>query len=264
MCMEIASEAGGHARLGYATRDIGGVDIAVLDRAAALALVGDAIAARRHIKIAFCNANLVNVAARDAALRHSLSRFLVLADGIGVDIGSRLLYGSAFPANLNGTDFIPALLSSQKRGLRVSLLGGQPGIADRAAAELAQRYPAHRFEVLSHGYYAPGAEAALLDGLKADRPDLLLVAKGNPLQERFIAEKIGPEHCSVAAGIGALFDFLAGEVERAPGLVRSLRLEWAYRLGLEPRRLWRRYILGNPAFLMRVIRQYLARGRHGR
>ncbi|MFJ5370264.1 WecB/TagA/CpsF family glycosyltransferase, partial [Bosea sp. CER48] len=156
---------------------------------------------------------------------------------------------------------IPALFASQRSRLRVVLLGGQPGVADRAAAELAGRFPMHRFDVLSHGYYAAGEETRLLDRLKSDRPDLLLVAKGNPLQERFIADKIGTEHCSVAAGIGALFDFLAGEVERAPELMRSMRLEWAYRLVLEPRRLWRRYVLGNPAFLARVLRQYLAGGR---
>lgn len=249
---------------GYARRDVGGVQIAVMERDEAIAAVTGAIAAGGHIKLAFCNANLVNEAARDPSLRRSLSTFLVLADGIGVDIGSRLLYGRSFPANLNGTDFIPALLASRQRPLRVALLGGRPGVADRAAAELAQRYPAHRFDVVSHGYYAPAEEAQLLDRLRAERPDLLLVAMGNPAQERFIAEKLRPEHCAVAAGIGALFDFLASEVARAPALLRSMRLEWLYRLGLEPRRLWRRYVLGNPAFLLRVLRQYWAGGGRGR
>ena len=257
----IAREAAGRKRQGYAKRDLGGVGIAVLDQEAAIAELADAIATGGHLKLAFCNANLVNVAANDAALQRSLSTFLVLADGIGVDIGSWMLYGAHFPANLNGTDFFPAFFAGERRPLRVALLGGKPGVASRAVARLTESYPAHRFSVLSHGFYPAEEEDRLLDRLKAERPDLLLVAMGNPLQERFIAAKLGPQHCAVAAGVGALFDFFAGEVPRAPELVRKVRLEWIYRLWLEPRRLWRRYVLGNPAFLTRMLWQYATGGR---
>lgn len=237
-----------------ATRDIGGIAVAVLFREAALAAIADAIARRRHVKLAFCNANLVNIAARDPGLRRDLAGFLILADGVGIDIASRLLHGAAFPANLNGTDFTPALLAAAEAPLRVSLLGGKPGVAGRAAARLARTFPQHRFTVLNHGFFSDEEEAGLLARLSADAPDLLLVALGNPLQERWIAGKIGPQHCIVAAGVGALFDFLAGEVPRAPEAVRRFRLEWLYRLWLEPRRLWRRYVLGNPVFLLRMLR----------
>lgn len=257
----IASEAGTRKRPGYPKRDIGGIGIAVMEREAAIAEVADAVLTGGHMKLAFCNANLVNVAADDAALQRSLSTFLVLADGIGVDLGSWMLYGKAFPANLNGTDFFPSLFAGLKRPMRVALLGGRPGVADRAVANLTLRYPAHRFSVVSHGYFTADEEKPLLDSLKAERPDLLLVAMGNPLQERFIADRLGPQHCSVAAAVGALFDFFADEVPRAPEMVRQIRLEWIYRLWLEPRRLWRRYVLGNPAFLMRMARQYAMGGR---
>lgn len=259
--ISIAGKARARKRQGYAKRDIGGVGIAVLDREAAIAELADAIASGGHLKLAFGNANLVNIAASDAALRRSLPAFLVLADGIGVDLGSRMLYGDLFPANLNGTDFFPAFFASEQRPIRVALLGGKPGVANRAVARFKAAYPAHRFSVLSHGFFAQEEEGRLLDTLKAERPDLLLVAMGNPLQERFIAEKLGPQHCVVAAGVGALFDFFAGEVPRAPELVRAARLEWAYRLWLEPRRLWRRYVLGNPAFLTRMLWQYAVAGR---
>ncbi len=246
---------------GLATRDLGGVGIAVLTREAALAVLGEALAGRAHLKLAFCNPHLVNLAGGDAGLRRALARFLVLPDGIGVDIGSRLLYGAPFPANLNGTDFMPALLDAQAGPLGVALLGGRPGVAERAAARLAADHPRHRFSVLGHGYFAAGAEAELLARLAAAPPDLVLVAFGNPLQERWIAEKLGPQHGTIAAGVGALFDFLAGEVARAPQSWRRLRLEWLYRLWLEPGRLWRRYVVGNPAFLLRMLRQRLRAGR---
>lgn len=242
-------------------RDIGGIGVAVLSRGAALAELSNAMTVRRHVKLAFCNANLVNMAAGDPALPRLLSGFLVLSDGIGVDIGSRLLYGASFPANLNGTDFIPALLDAEPRSLSVALLGAKPGVAERAAQALVQRYPHHTFRVLGDGFFDASREAAMLDGLKAAPPDLLLVALGNPRQERWIAERLGPEHACVAAGVGALFDFLAGEVPRAPELLRRARLEWVYRLWCEPGRLWRRYILGNPLFLLRLLRQRIRTGR---
>lgn len=241
-------------------RDIAGVAVSVLTRSAALALLCDSFAKRQHRHLAFCNANLVNHAAADARLRERLADFLILPDGIGVDLASRMLYGAPFPANLNGSDFIPALLAMQVP-MKVMLLGGRPGVAERAVENLRIHHPRHRFEVLSHGYFTPEEEPALLARLEREKPDLLLVAFGNPRQENWIAEHIRPEHCTVAAGIGALFDFLAGEVDRAPETIRKFRIEWLYRLWREPARLWRRYVVGNPLFLARVLRmRFLGRG----
>jgi exopolysaccharide biosynthesis WecB/TagA/CpsF family protein len=76
---------------------------------------------------------------------------------------------------------------------------------------------------------------------------------GNPKQEFWIADRLSGRHGALAIGVGALFDFLAGEVKRAPEALRRLRLEWAWRLMLEPQRLFRRYVLGNPLFLLRVL-----------
>jgi exopolysaccharide biosynthesis WecB/TagA/CpsF family protein len=242
-------------------RDIAGIAVAGLSRQAALDRIGRAFAERQHLHLAFCNAHLVNLAAADPALRAVLAGFLILPDGLGVDIAARLLHGAAFPANLNGTDFTPALLAAQDKPLSVMLLGARPGVAERAAARLSGDYPRHRFAVLSHGFFTPQDEPALLRRLEQERPDLLLVALGNPHQERWIASRLDARHCTVAAGVGALFDFLAGEVARAPAALRRWRLEWLYRLWLEPGRLWRRYVLGNPAFLWRVLRLKLL-GRH--
>ncbi|PTM40375.1 WecB/TagA/CpsF family glycosyltransferase [Bosea sp. 124] len=264
LSIALASQAAARTAAHFDVRDIGGIGIAVLTRAAAHAEISDAMATGRHLKLAFCNANLVNIAAQDPPLQRLLAGFLVLADGIGVDIGSRLLHGTAFPANLNGTDFIPFLLAAERRPLRVALIGGRPGIADRAAARLRRDFPHHAFSVVSHGYFAPSEEAGLLSALKAAPPDLLLVAFGNSRQEGWIADRLGPQHCAVAAGVGALFDFFAGEVPRAPEAIRRMRLEWVYRLGLEPRRLWRRYVVGNPVFLLRLLRQRLLAGRSAR
>ncbi len=254
----------GPARDIVETRRICGIAIAALSRDAAMTALGETLAQRRHLKLAFCNAHLANLADADAGLRKALAGFLVLPDGIGVDLGGWLLHGAAFPANLNGTDFVPDLLASHERRLSVAMIGGRPGVAGKAAARLAELCPQHRYSVLSHGFFAAEDEAALLARLALDRPDILLVAFGNPRQERWIAEHLDQTHCAVAAGVGALFDFLAGEVPRAPETLRRLRLEWAYRLWHEPARLWRRYLLGNPAFMLRVLRlKFAGRGLPG-
>ncbi len=239
---------------------IGHVAITALTADAALATLHDALrqgGTSSFLKLAFANAHFVNEAARNAFFRRAVADFLVLPDGIGVDIAARLLHGAPFPANLNGTDFIPRLLAESPRPLRLALVGARPGVAARAAAKLAGLGPGHAVVACFDGYFDAPGETQILSALEAAQPDLLLVALGNPRQEIWIAERLDARHARIAAGVGALFDFLAGEVPRAPRLVRALRCEWLYRLAQEPARLWRRYILGNPLFLARVLRQKL-------
>ncbi len=241
-------------------RQIGPVAVAALTQAEALARLHKACDSRAGLRVAFANAHLINLAVDAPEYSRLLSGFLVLPDGIGVELGSRLLHGEAFPANLNGTDFTPLLLASAPRALTVALVGARPGVAEKAARALAALDPRHRIEAFSDGYFDAADEARLLDRLERERPDVLLVAFGNPLQERWIASRIDGRHCAVALGVGALFDFLAGETKRAPAWVRAARLEWLWRLGLEPGRLWRRYVLGNPLFLARMLKARLKGG----
>lgn len=235
------------------TYSIGGINVANFSEAQATARIRTHVLGGRHVKLAFCNAHVVNVAAERPEFKDCLQEFLVLPDGVGVDLACRYLYGTPFAANLNGTDFIPALLQSIDRPLVVALLGAKPGVAERAAGRLAGRFPQHRFEVAGHGYQSEPELHVSLARLEASRPDILLVALGNPWQELFIARRITDRHAIVAAGVGALFDFLAGDVPRAPTIIRKARAEWIFRLLVEPRRLWKRYILGNATFVARLL-----------
>jgi exopolysaccharide biosynthesis WecB/TagA/CpsF family protein len=246
---------------------IGHVNIERLTEAEALDFVHHALEAPEStppalLRLAFANAHVVNLAATDTAFREALCTMLVLPDGIGVDLGARILHGAPFPANLNGTDFIPLLITSAHSPLRIGLFGAAAGIAERAAATLARMDARHEIVVLGHGFPEAADERRLLERLGNQPVDLLLVARGNPVQELWIANRIDHRHARVAAGVGALFDFLAGEASRAPGWVRRSRLEWLWRLLCEPARLWQRYVLGNPVFLMRIIAQKL-RSRRG-
>lgn len=202
--------------------------------------------------VAFGNANLLNIASADQDVRDALRRFHVLNDGVGTDLASRVLYGAKFPDNLNGTDFVPYLLSGLQRSLRIFLLGARPGVAERAARALQAQFPQHQVVGVRDGFGDLDAPA-LCGTIRSAKADLLLVGLGNPRQELWLARHFDATGCTLGIAVGALFDFMAGKVPRAPRWIRSARLEWFYRFCVEPRRLASRYLLGNPRFLSSVI-----------
>lgn len=200
----------------------------------------------------FVNAHTLNLAWGHAAFRSVLNRAdLVLNDGIGLELYGKLA-ASEFTYNFNGTDLFPRLFEETRshRPLRVFLLGAAPGRAELAARQVEQRF-SHVSIVGARDGFA-GLDGAV-QAIARTSPDLLLVGMGNPRQEMWIDEQRQDLECGVAAGIGALLDFLSGAIPRAPERVRRLRLEWAYRLVLEPRRLSSRYLKGNPLFLARAL-----------
>lgn len=244
-------------RQSHAWRDILGISVAIMSMEEALALLESRLAARAFLPLAFLNANNANIANRDAELKRAFCKFLVLADGVGVDMASLALHGQMFPANLNGTDLVPRLLRRIKTPLKVALIGARRDVADCARDAFQAMCPQHTVTVISDGYFSAADEPGILSQLEAERPDVLLVAMGVPRQELWIAENIGAGHCTVPIAVGALFDIFTGAVPRAPRWMLALRIEWLYRLWREPKRLWRRYIIGNPVFLASVIKARL-------
>jgi exopolysaccharide biosynthesis WecB/TagA/CpsF family protein len=240
------------------TMDILGVPVLAVGWHDALELLGQYLADRQFTPIGFLNAHNANVACSDDEFAYALDRFMVLPDGVGVDIAARWLHGTAFPANLNGTDFVPALVTSVRRKLKIGLLGATQENAGGAAEQLAALAPQHDYRVIHDGYFKPEEEAGIVASIADYRPDILLVAMGVPRQELWISRNLTGASCTMPIAVGALLDFLSGSVPRAPLWMRRMRLEWVYRLWIEPGRLWRRYIVGNPLFLARVIARKLA------
>lgn len=242
-------------------RDILGVPVAAVGFGEALDFVAAHVEQDSFLRLGWLNANNANVMHDRPDYRAALDKFVILPDGVGVDIASFLLHGSAFPENLNGTDFTPALLAHIERPLRVALMGSRLPVCEKAAASFREIAPQHDYRVVADGFFKQEQEPAVLAALAAYRPDILLVAMGVPRQELFIAGRLTPAHCTVAIAVGALFDLHTGAVPRAAPLTRRLRLEWLSRLAHEPRRLWRRYLVGNPLFLLRVLAAKLGRNR---
>ncbi len=222
----------------------------------AVDLIDDRYERGEPTAVAFANAHALNVAAENLAFRQALQQALVFNDGIGVDIASRILYGAPFRENLNGTDFTPNYLMRTRHRFRIFLLGAKPGIAERAAERFAALCPQHEIVGCQHGHFDGGEESEVVARIRESRADVVLVAMGNPKQELFIQHRLAETGCVLGLGVGALFDFLAGNVPRAAPRVQRWRLEWVYRLVQEPRRLAGRYVLGNPLFLMRILGQW--------
>lgn len=207
-------------------------------------------------QVSFVNPACVNVAARHRGYRRLLARAaLVLPDGIGIKIGTAVL-GTPLRQNVNGTDLFPRLCELlQARGASVYLLGGTPGVAERVAAQIAQRWPGVRIAGLRDGFFSVAEEGGVAAAVRASGADLLLVARGVPSQDLFIDRYLPQLGVSVAMGVGGLFDFVSGRIRRAPMWMRESGLEWMYRLVQEPGRMWRRYLVGNFSFLVRVLLQ---------
>jgi len=180
---------------------------------------------------------------------------LVTADGVGIVWAARVL-GRPVPERVTGIDLLLALAARAAReGWRVFLCGALPGVAEAAAAGLAARFPGIRVVGTHHGYFAPEEEPALVERIRAARPDILFVALGAPKQEAWIARNLATLQVPVAMGVGGSFDVLAGRVKRAPAYLRRLHLEWLGRLVYEPRR-WRRMLV-LPKFVGMVLAERL-------
>lgn len=247
--------------LGTKVRTILDVPVGVTTVPEAVALLDNRIEDENPSTVIFANAHTLNQAMSNEQTLAALRRSIVFNDGIGVDIASRLLFGKSFPENMNGTDFVPRYLESTRHRLRIFLLGGVPGIAERAAEHLSKEVPQHQVVGCSHGYLSPRGTVEVVEQIRHSQADLLLVAMGDPKQELWLTEHLPQTGCRLGIGVGALFDFMAGAVPRAPAWVQSLRLEWLYRMMQEPRRLWRRYLVGMPMFLLRVGKQWIGGAR---
>jgi N-acetylglucosaminyldiphosphoundecaprenol N-acetyl-beta-D-mannosaminyltransferase len=232
-----------------------------VDFAEAVARVDALVAARVHAMVITPNVDHVVRAEQDADYAELVRQAdLVLADGQPLVWAARLL-GTPLKARVTGSDLFPLVCALAARtGRRVFFLGGDPGVAEEARALLEAAMPGLRV-VGTHcppvGFEQDPVETRLaVERVRAAAPQIVFVGLGSPKQERWIARhryEYGP---AVSIGVGISFSFVAGRVARAPRWMQRVGLEWLHRLSREPRRLWRRYLVRDPAFLGIVARQW--------
>jgi beta-1,4-glucosyltransferase len=221
---------------------LGGYAVYSLPRETLQARVMDACDQGGKLQVFFANTNFI-VECRPLIPRLRRSSVCIVNDGIGMDLAALMVHQRRFAENLNGTDFIPYLCSRSPRPLRFFLLGGRAGVAEKAARKLVDGLGQQVVGTCDGYAEFTAAGDSLAQQINASRADIVLVAFGNPKQEAWILDHCDAVDAPVMFGVGALLDFLSGNAKRAPEWVRTLHLEWLFRLSREPRRLLKRYSL---------------------
>ena len=241
--------------------EISGVRVARISPRRTLEAIAGLAQTSPPVTVVHVNAHTLNLAAADHSYRETLSRAdIVLNDGKGIMLAARLLR-RPFPADLNGNFFSPLQLElAAQRQWPVFFLGAKPGVAERAARIVAGRIPGLVVAGSRDGYFSADEEGSVAEAIRDTGAKVVLVGLGNPRQERWLAKWLGSTGAVVGVGVGAFFDFQTGEVARAPDWMNRWGIEWVHRLVQEPTRMWRRYLVGNPRFLWRVLRERGTRG----
>lgn len=204
----------------------------------------------------YANVHVVNTAYHNRRLRDQLARAsTVYCDGSGVRLGAALL-GERLLPRLTAADWIePFCERAASAGVSVFLLGSAEGVAASAARVLQRRHPHLRLVGAHHGFLDDQSSAAVIANVNVASPDVLLVGMGTPLQELWLERYRSQIEAPVVWTVGALFDFVAGVQRRAPKWLSAMHMEWLWRVATDPRRLGRRYLLGNPLFCTRILQQ---------
>ncbi len=218
----------------------------------ALAHVEHWVASGGAHQIATVNVEFIMEARRNPAFRQVLAEAsLCVPDGVGVLWAARR-QDRPLRERVAGVDMVERIAArGGERGWRIYFLGAAPGVAERAAKVLAERYPGLKIAGCYAGSPRPEEEDQIVGWVRGARPDVLFVAYGAPRQDLWIARNQARTGVPVAAGVGGAFDFIAGVTQRAPGWIQQAGLEWLHRLVREPWRLQRQMAI--PCFMVLVL-----------
>lgn len=234
--------------------DLLGVNLSVLSLNQAVDEMDAAIARRERGYVSTCPVYTVMLGHERADVRAALNGATwATADGVPVVWAQRWLGGKG-AERVYGPDLMRALCArSVERGYRQYFLGGAPGVAAQLARALGTQHPGLPVAGLACPPFRALSEAeetALVDEINATRADIVWVGLGSPKQDLWMARLRPRLEAPLLVGVGAAFDFFTGRVAQAPRWMQGAGLEWAFRLASEPRRLWRRYLIYNPKFIL--------------
>jgi N-acetylglucosaminyldiphosphoundecaprenol N-acetyl-beta-D-mannosaminyltransferase len=206
------------------------------------------------------NAAILCMMRRDPDLRKAcLSGDLIVPDGMSVVWASRLAR-VRFPERVPGVDLMARLLSeASARRLSAYFLGARREVVSKLADRCAQTCPGLHVAGWRDGYFSPRDHSAIVEEVRERAPHMLFVGMPSPFKETWCERHRDRLSVPVIMGVGGSFDVLSGYVQRAPRWVQSIGMEWAWRLGMEPRKMWKRYLLTNSEFLWLLGREIIAR-----
>jgi N-acetylglucosaminyldiphosphoundecaprenol N-acetyl-beta-D-mannosaminyltransferase len=233
---------------------LGGLPIAVIDRARSAELMLDLALSRRGsgmppLYITSANGQVLSICARDEAIRAMfLSADLIHADGTPLVFASCLKAPVRLPERVATTDlFQDVAARAEQRGATFYLLGAAPDVIAHAVQRTRERYPRLQIAGYRSGYFSAAEENQIIAEINAARPDMLWIGMGVPAEQSFsLRHRAKLTGVGVIKTSGGLFDFVSGRNSRAPRWMQAIGLEWAYRMALEPRRLAYRYFTTNP------------------
>ncbi len=238
-----------------------GVGISVLNLDSALQAVAGALERKSKGYICVTGVHGVIEAQKDGTLRSILNHsFLNTPDGMPM-VWLGKLQGFSRMDRVYGPDLMLLICDFTKdKNYKHFLYGGAPGVAEQLKGRLEKRFPGLKIA----GTYTPpfrpldaAEEQRFIESVGALKPDIIWVGLSTPKQEKFMSEFWQRLDATLLVGVGAAFDFHAGRVKQAPRWVQRSGLEWLFRLGCEPRRLWRRYLRNNPLFAFRILCQWM-------
>lgn len=234
------------------------VKILNIDVEEALNIISKTIQKNDKKKLFFVNPACLNTSLQDQDYRNILlnKTDYIFADGIGIVVASKIL-NTPLKANINGTDLLPFICKlAIEKDYNLYFLGAKPGIVEQAKDNLEQKYQGLKIVGTQHGYFDRKTEnEQIIADINQKQPDILLTAFGVPNQEKWINNNFDKfDFPGVFMGVGGLFDFYSETKQRAPRWMRQIGMEWLFRLLIEPRRMWKRYIIGNPYFIAQVLR----------
>jgi N-acetylglucosaminyldiphosphoundecaprenol N-acetyl-beta-D-mannosaminyltransferase len=249
--------AGSNGRLSPVNRvDILGVQVACVDADKLLEVSCTWAGETDRRTIMYVNAHCLNLAWDDLQYRQILNQAdLVYADGISVELANRVLGGCKLRKATASDWFDDFCRMAADNRLRLYIFAGRPGVAKRARDNLISRWPGLEVVGAADGYFHEMDEAEVLEDIERKAPQVLFVGRGSPLQEKWIARHREAIDVQVCWGIGSMFDLIAGVEAWPPDWLNALGMQWFWRLLMNPAGKWRRYVLGNPIFVSRVLRQ---------
>jgi N-acetylglucosaminyldiphosphoundecaprenol N-acetyl-beta-D-mannosaminyltransferase len=226
------------------------------------AYLGGVIDSEGRALVLHVNVHGLNIAVEQPSFRAFFERAdLVFCDGAGVMLGARIL-GNVIPERVTYAAWVPHLATfCEQRGDSFFFLGGKPGVAARAAEALRKKHPALEIVGARDGYFDHAADSAgteeVIAQINAAAPDILIVGLGMPLQEEWLTSVWPRLNVRIGLTGGAVFDYVSGDLRRGPPILTDHGMEWLARLIIEPRRLARRYLVGNPLFAYRIARSWI-------